>query len=77
MQIEFPAISLLPQQTLYFGVAMKERDELNLRKALNRMRLHARKTQSAFADSLKVQAPDTSGRLAGPAIPESNTNGLK
>ncbi|WP_156029430.1 hypothetical protein [Shewanella colwelliana] len=43
------------------------RTKLDLRKALERMQLHARKSQSSIADSLMIRAPDTSGRLAGPA----------
>ena len=41
--------------------------DLNLNEALIRMRKHSVKSKSGFTKSLKIKAPSTRGRLAGPA----------
>lgn len=49
------------------STAANNHNDLNLDKALKRMRTHAKNTKSSFARSLKVKAPDTYGRLSGPS----------
>lgn len=41
--------------------------KLSLDKALNRMYTYAEKSKPSFAHALKIKAPTTHGRLAGPA----------
>lgn len=45
---------------------LEKTKELDFDKAVKRMQTHASNTRFMFSRSLKVKAPSTSGRLAGP-----------
>ncbi|XGA80358.1 hypothetical protein OR573_01485 [Halomonas sp. CH40] len=46
----------------------KKTDDLELEKALQRMKTHTPKARASFLHALSLKVPDVRGRLAGPTV---------